>query len=74
MAITYDATTVKANIARLEVALSRGELTVEYSDRRVTYRSVEELRSALAYWKAILADVEGDQRPKQSFAVASKGF
>lgn len=35
-------------IAALEAALYSGELTVEYGDRRITYRSVADIERALA--------------------------
>lgn len=65
---------VAAAITAIQSALARGELTVEYQDRRVTYRSVDELRNALDYFEVLSADASGTRRPKQSFAVASKGF
>lgn len=35
-------------ITALEAALYSGELTVEYGDRRITYRSVADIERALA--------------------------
>lgn len=35
-------------VAALEAALYSGELTVEYGDRRVTYRSIADIERALA--------------------------
>lgn len=37
-----------AQIAALEAALYSGELTVEYGDRRITYRSIEDIERALS--------------------------
>ncbi|MGE0154797.1 MAG: phage head-tail joining protein [Reyranellaceae bacterium] len=45
----------QTDIDRLEAALMRGELTVEYDGQRVTYRSVAELKAAIAYAKDALA-------------------
>jgi hypothetical protein len=38
-------------IAALEGALAKGELTVETLDERVTYRSTADLGAALAYFR-----------------------
>lgn len=40
-----------AEIAQLESALGRGELTVESNGERVTYRSTDALLNALAYYR-----------------------
>jgi len=45
----------QTDIDRLEAALMRGELTVEYDGQRVTYRSVAELKAAIGYGKEALA-------------------
>lgn len=45
----------KSDIDALERALASGELTVEYGGRRVTYRSIAELKAALDYAQAALA-------------------
>ncbi|OAI25952.1 hypothetical protein A1351_15475 [Methylosinus sp. R-45379] len=42
---------ITAAIGALEVALASGELTIEYSGRRVTYRSTTELVAALDYFR-----------------------
>jgi len=72
--VTYTVQQLEANISALEGTLARGELTVEYSDRRVTYRAVAELERALLYFKRLLAEVSGPTRSKLSYAVASKGL
>lgn len=68
---------VEAKIALLETALARGELRVDFADRSVTYRSVQDLTSALSYFQSVLgglAAAAGAARPRQLFAVASNGF
>lgn len=45
----------QADVDALEKALASGELTVEYDGRRTTFRSVEELRRAIAYVKDAVA-------------------
>ncbi len=42
------ANVTKKDTDAIYAALASGELTVQYQDKRVTYRSVEELKSALA--------------------------
>ncbi len=48
-----------ASIAALEDALASGELTVEIDGKRVSYRTVAELREALAYFKTKQAEQSG---------------
>ncbi len=72
--MAYTQQELQTIIARLETALGRGELTVEFGDRRVTYQSAEEIRSRITYFTGLLNTVTGTTRPKQAFAVASKGF
>ncbi|MGE0155179.1 MAG: phage head-tail joining protein [Reyranellaceae bacterium] len=45
----------QSDLTRLETALAQGEMTVEYDGRRVTFRSVAELKDAIAYVKGELA-------------------
>ncbi|VTO10675.1 MULTISPECIES: phage head-tail joining protein [Brevundimonas] len=46
---------MEAKVAALEAALGSGELTVESQGDRVTYRSIKDLREALAYFTEKLA-------------------
>ena len=50
---------------------SRGELIVEFADRKVTYRSIAELLIAEQHIAQALSTTP---RAKQSYGVASKGF
>ena len=56
-------------IAGLRSAIAKGEKTVTFADRSVTYRSIAELVEALR-----LAEAENASRPKQSLGYSSKGF
>jgi len=57
----------------LREALASGVLTVQYGDKRVTYRSVSELREALAEVEAALARDAGT-RVRQIRVTTAKGF
>ena len=57
----------------LEAALASGALTVEYDGRRVTYRSVAELKEAIAEVRAALDSAAGKTRVRQIRVHSSKG-
>ena len=57
----------------LREAMASGVLTVEYDGKRVTYRSVGEIREALAEIDAALARDEG-RRVRQIRINTNKGF
>ncbi len=63
----------QADLTAVRTSILRGERTVTFADRSVTYRSIEELRQVEA---AILADLATATRTrrKQTYAVADKGF
>jgi hypothetical protein len=63
---------VEARIEAIDFALARGERSVQFSDRSVSYRSIEELMAARAHFVTLLALLAG--RVKQTLIVASKGF
>jgi hypothetical protein len=68
MAITQD------DVDRLERALMRGELTVEYDGVRTTFRSVEELKTALDYARGRLNVAQGKpSRTTQTHAQFTRG-
>lgn len=69
----YTESELETIVETLETALARGEQTVQFSDRSVTYRTVADLRSALAYFQSLLDQLNGG-RSKQSRGYASKGF
>jgi hypothetical protein len=61
-----------ADLAAIETAIARGERVVQFSDRSVTYRSIDELLQAKA---DILRDLPAStSRPRQYVAVGSKGL
>lgn len=63
MAFTSD------DLDAIERAIATGELEVEYADRRVRYRSMEELIKAR---DLILNKLSG--RPRQTLGVTDKGL
>jgi hypothetical protein len=58
-----------ADLDAIRKAIARGERVVQFSDRMVTYRSMDELLAAEARIAAALAD-----RPRQTAAYAGKGL
>lgn len=77
--MAYTQAELEAKIAALETTLARGELRVDFSDRSVTYRSIDELTKALEYFKRLLSDLlaaasPGSRRSRQTLGVASRGF
>ncbi len=71
--MAYTQAQLEAKIAALETAFDRQQLSVDFADRRVTYRSFDEIEQAINYYKRLLAEL-GVGRSRQSYAVASKGF
>jgi len=57
----------------LEAALASGALTVEYDGRRVTYRTVRELKEAIAEVKSALDIAEGKSRVRRIKVYSTKG-
>ena len=51
--------------------LANGERSSQFADRSTTYRSLDEL---LRLEQRIAGSLAKRRRPKQTFAVASKGF
>jgi hypothetical protein len=60
-----------ADLTAVRTAILRGERTVQFADRSVTYRSVDELLTVEA---RILREIGGRTRTKQTLGVASKGL
>jgi hypothetical protein len=58
------------DLERVQSAIAKGELTVEYADRKVTYRSIDELLKA----EARIAQAIATPRAKQSLGRSCKGF
>ena len=58
-----------ADLDAVRTAIAKGERTVQFADRSVTYRSMDELLRAEQRISGALAS-----RPKQSLGYAEKGF
>ena len=71
--MAYTAEQLEARITTLENAIARGERSVQFSDRSVTYKSMKELTEAVAYFRRQLVTLNGG-RSKQRRLVASNGF
>lgn len=63
-----------ADLAAVRTALLRGEKSVTFADRSVTYRTVDEIMKVEAAIIAELAAASTDTRPRQFFGVATNGF
>lgn len=61
----------ETDLARVRTAIAKGERTVQFADRMVTYRSVDELLEAERH---IAATVEPRTRPRISYLSSSKGL
>ena len=72
--MAYTQVEIETKIAALEDAFARQTLTVEFADRRVTYRSFNEIEQAINYWQRKLDLIASNGRSKQSYGVAAKGF
>lgn len=60
----------QADLDAVRAAIARGERSVQFQDRTVSYRSMDELLRA----EERIAGALATERSKQSFGVASKGF
>ena len=63
-----------ANLLAIRTAIARGERSVTFADRSVTYRSMDELMAAEARIARALDTADVDRRSKQSYCVGSKGL
>lgn len=61
-----------ADLAAVRRSIARGEKSVQFGDRLITYRSMSELFDAEKRILAFLSESNG--RPRQFFGAASKGF
>ncbi|MHC4335513.1 MAG: phage head-tail joining protein [Planctomycetota bacterium] len=60
----------QVDLDAVRAAIAKGERSVQFADRSVTYRSMDELLRA----EERIASALTTERPKQTFGVASKGF
>jgi hypothetical protein len=66
-----------ADLTAVRRAIAKGERSVQFADRAVTYRSMEELLAAEARISGSLeaaASTTLTRRPKQTLLVSTKGF
>lgn len=61
----------EADLTAVRTALTRGERTVQYADRSVTYRSVDEL---VQIEQRILRELATSRPTKQTYLVGNKGL
>lgn len=61
----------EADLIAIRRAIAKGERSVQFADRMVTYRSIEELLQAES---RITQTLRTTNRPKQSLTVTRKGF
>lgn len=62
-----------ADLTAIETAIASGELSVQYADRRVQYRSVDELLRARETIAKAIDSASGRRRPRQFRVNVSKG-
>lgn len=62
----------QTDLDNVKAALAKGEHTVQFADRSVTYRSVEELQRVMQMIEAELATAV--DRPRQWYGHSSKGL
>ncbi len=63
---------VQADIDAMKAALVSGELTVQHSDgRRITFRSIKELKEAIAFAEA---EVNPSTVPRQRRIITKPGW
>jgi len=74
--VAYTEAELNAKILALETTLARGELRVDFADRSVTYRSIDEIVKSLEYFQRLLVPLAAaTSRPvRQFFGVASRGL
>lgn len=66
---------IEAQIESLREAMAGGVLSIEYQGRKVTYRSMAEMRQAMALLKDQLAEANGSTCGTQRrFAVFNRGY
>ncbi len=63
----------QSDLDALETAMKSGVLTVHYSDRTVTYRSMTELMDLREAMKAVIASSTATPRTMATLASFSKG-
>ena len=64
----------QANLDTLKAALASGTLRIQYEDRAIVYRDLDEIRQAIQIVEAELAQQAGTPRQTRSYAKFSKGY
>jgi predicted DNA-binding transcriptional regulator AlpA len=64
----------QAEIDALKTAIAKGEKQVTFADRSVTYRSLDEMLTALQLMEAEVAADAGTSRPRQYGVVSRKAL
>lgn len=73
--MSCETTWTTAHIAALEAAIADGVKSVQYSDRTVVYRDLDEMMQTLAMIKSkVCADATTAGRFTKLFATSSKGL
>lgn len=65
---------LKAQRASLKAALRSGALSVRHGDKQVMYRSVEEIKKALAVLDDEIAEASGKRRSRVMYVDARRGY
>ena len=63
----------QAQLDALQAALASGTLRVQYEDRMITYRDLDEIRQAIQIVQGELAGQAGTPRYTRSYASFRKG-
>jgi len=63
----------QAQLNAIKEAFASGTLTVDYDGKRVTYRSLREMKEIIATIEAELAGTGQDKRPVAGFVRFSRG-
>ncbi len=66
--------TLQARKETLEKVIASGQLQVRFADRTVIYRSMEEMKQALALLETQIATAQGRKRTRQIRVNSMKGF
>lgn len=79
MANTYTTAQLDGIIATLEAGLALGYVEVSHDGRRLVYRSVTDIRTAIAYFKGLYSSASDAPTPETPrtrtyFVYGDKGF
>lgn len=63
---------IEAALDKLRTALARGEQSVTFADRGLTYKSTDQIIAAIREFEGMLATAS--ERPRQFLGYSRKGF